>query len=553
MMQMSPNAGGVENGARDRLHLLQRVHPIFHQYLPTIQDVENGRFGSSFDADLADDVTILRSDFKSLPYKLRYVDLEQITSDAELKHITKAFDSVLRLFEESVLDGVTSEDIRSSEAEWTDDDEDYLTATRSNSARLFRILEEWKNDLSDHYCSVGWACFQFEELIEKFDHPEIGKSSKDLAILYKCILNPLFRRLVSDFGEADNLFQGVSALSVPTRQKRPTRLERLVLYDDQESSQPDKKSGYADELVKSLNDGFLGDIRALRSNFEANGLAETMTGKQVPRKIRIAVLDTGIDRKDKMIKAAMGRKIVETRSFVDDDCEDTYGHGTHVTRLLIAMAPSAEIYVAKITDNKHVDPEDMGRIAEAINYAVETWDVDIISMSFGFEIENPDIDDAIDDAFKADKLMFVAASNEGGNRGRSRLARSSSVICIHACDGKGNKGDMSPSPEKQTQNFTTLGVAVKSVWKGKTVYKSGTSFATPVAAAMTACVLEFANFKCDLTKRQRKKLYKREGMINVLGAMSIERDDYDYVQPEHLWDGKTESDIVGDIMRIVNK
>jgi hypothetical protein len=182
---------------------------------------------------------------------------------------------------------------------------------------------------------------------------------------------------------------------------------------------------------------------------------------------------------------------------------------------------------------------------------VEEWDVDIISMSFGFEHQNKAIDDAIERAFKADKLMFAAASNEGGNKGRSRPGRNPNVICVHACDGKGNKGDMSPSPMKRKDNFTTLGVAVSSRWKKQTVYKSGTSFATPVAAAIAAGVLEFANFKCQLSEEDKQLLYKRDGMLEVFRAMSTERDGYDYVQPGHLWDGKDEDELAKTIRDIL--
>jgi hypothetical protein len=35
--------------------------------------------------------------------------------------------------------------------------------------------------------------------------------------------------------------------------------------------------------------------------------------------------------------------------------QDTYGHGTHVTRLLLKTAPLAEIYVAKISEEKNLD------------------------------------------------------------------------------------------------------------------------------------------------------------------------------------------------------
>jgi len=173
-------------------------------------------------------------------------------------------------------------------------------------------------------------------------------------------------------------------------------------------------------------------------------------------------------------------------------------------------------------------------------------------MSFGFEDQNRDINAAIVRAFKADKLLFAAASNDGGNKPRSRPARSDKVICIHACDGKGNKGGMSPSPEENSLNFTTLGVAVKSRWKKKTVYKSGTSFATPVAAATAASVLEFANFKCNLSEEDRANLYKREGLLKVFQAMSTKRDGYDYVNPGHMWDGKSDEDVIRSIQDILD-
>lgn len=131
------------------------------------------------------------------------------------------------------------------------------------------------------------------------------------------------------------------------------------------ANDPSGRSEYADELMRTLEDGFLYDIKALRQNSPPIGLAERLKGIQTPEKIRIAVLDTGIDPTDMMIKPAMSR-IIDKRSWVGspESYMDKYGHGTHVTRLLLKMAPAAEIYVAKITDNKSVDPQDMSRIAE---------------------------------------------------------------------------------------------------------------------------------------------------------------------------------------------
>ncbi|RFU75778.1 hypothetical protein TARUN_6537 [Trichoderma arundinaceum] len=431
-------------------------------------------------------------------------------------------------------------------AEWTDDDKDYETGTKSNVTRLCRILRDWKGELTDSYREVGSTCSRFEYLMENFDdpiegfyHTNIDHDQRSLAILYKRIVNPLYQQLVSDFGIAERLFEGISSLSVPVRQKRVPTTGTLVLYDDVESIAPDNKSRYAEDLIKILDDGFLQNIKSLRTNLPPQGLAEKLKGIKTSERIRIAVLDTGIDMNDTMVKPAIKSRIKDMRSWVpsNDSCDDIFGHGTHVTRLLLRMAPAAEIYVAKITDNNTVHAENMTRIAEAINWALDKWNVHIISMSFGFESKNSAIDDAIDRAFKADKLMFAAASNEGGNkRKRCRPGRDSRVICIHACDGKGNKGDMNPSPEKKKDNFTALGVAVKSQWKRQVVYKSGTSFATPVAAAFAADILEFANLRCSLSYDQKKLLHRRDGMLAVFHAMSIERDGYDYLHPEHLWD-----------------
>ncbi len=100
-------------------------------------------------------------------------------------------------------------------------------------------------------------------------------------------------------------------------------------------------------------------------------------------------------------------------------------------------------------------------------------------------------------------------------------------------------------------NFTTLGVAIKSRWKKSVVYKSGTSFATPMAVAFAANILEFANFRCSLPEGHRQLLYKHEGMSAVFSAMSTERDGYNYVQPEHLCGGKEDDELARSIRDIL--
>ena len=174
--------------------------------------------------------------------------------------------------------------------------------------------------------------------------------------------------------------------------------------------------------------------------------------------------------------------------------------------------------------------------AQAIDWAVDECDAHIISMSFGFEDVNELIDDPIERALKADRLIFAAASNNGGISGRARPARRSDVICVHASDGKGNKGSMNPTPMDNTSNFATFGVAVPSQWRGNKVWKSGTSFATPIAAGFAADVLEFANHKCaKLNRRAQRRLRKQEGMEAIFRKMAQKRDGYDFIHPVRLW------------------
>lgn len=118
------------------------------------------------------------------------------------------------------------------------------------------------------------------------------------------------------------------------------------------------------------------------------------------RRIRIALLDTGIDETDSFISGKLDDIMTERRkqyekrvrtkrnegqstrqrlpplkdfspvagkwNFVDvnkkKDTPDSTGHGTHVAGLLLSVAPDADIYVAKISDDLHF--QDPGPVVE---------------------------------------------------------------------------------------------------------------------------------------------------------------------------------------------
>jgi len=74
-------------------------------------------------------------------------------------------------------------------------------------------------------------------------------------------------------------------------------------------------------------------------------------------RVRIAILDTGIDPQDEFLSGCRDR-IKGYRSWVDDaedgdtNILDEFGHGTHSCALLCTAAPEADICIGRISKKK---------------------------------------------------------------------------------------------------------------------------------------------------------------------------------------------------------
>lgn len=109
-------------------------------------------------------------------------------------------------------------------------------------------------------------------------------------------------------------------------------------------------------------DPFFRKIKALQSDISL--------AHPTHERIRIAVLDSGVSETDSMIRRAIRSGQINaqrSKSFVGSPAEwqqDTFGHGTHITRLLLKTARAAEIYVGKICTGKVMNNESMPAIAK---------------------------------------------------------------------------------------------------------------------------------------------------------------------------------------------
>lgn len=196
--------------------------------------------------------------------------------------------------------------------------------------------------------------------------------------------------------------------------------------------------------------------------------------------------------------------------------------------------------------------------SQAISYAVETWAVDIISMSFGYEAEVEVIEKALKIADDNNVLLIAAASNVGGNTALAQRwpGTRDNVMSVYAAEGKGLQYADNPPPRPNAYNFSTLGVMVP-VWSvpdesgdSPGIYCTGTSYATPIAAAIAASVLEFirrteSDYINQFPEYRRERLQTRvniakhtvsraSGMSKVFKLMVEKKGDYDYVQPANL-------------------
>ncbi|OQN97424.1 hypothetical protein B0A48_16583 [Cryoendolithus antarcticus] len=280
--------------------------------------------------------------------------------------------------------------------------------------------------------------------------------------------------------------------------------------------------------------------------------------------VRIAVIDTGL-KLSADSHALHYERIAECRSWVTAGAtdptsadghifaadEDEDGHGTHITSTILDITAEAEsyIYVARVVRLRDqagtMQPETEEAIAKAIEYAVETWGVSIISLSLGTSHVVSRIERAIESAQAKKVLIFASASNFGGNQGRSWPAKRRDVFCVHGTDALGNSYERNPSALPGESNFAVLGVDVQAEWlpnsNGNTqlMRQTGTSFATPIAAGIAALVISLMRNWQEAYVHWRVEQAQRHGQR---GSYESERQSYAHKL------ARLQS--VGDMMRI---
>ncbi|CEJ93523.1 hypothetical protein VHEMI09104 [[Torrubiella] hemipterigena] len=257
--------------------------------------------------------------------------------------------------------------------------------------------------------------------------------------------------------------------------------------------------------------------------------------------VKIAVLDTGLQLTECLQESykAEGRLAAAMSFCQDPDWDvDHDGHGTCVAKLVLDVASRVKLHVAKVIQhrsdlaNPKVVEDVYKNIANAIEHATNTWNVDIIIMSYGFEKPVPTINAAMERAIHSDcsPLFFAATQNSGAHVGMAWPAREPFVFGISSTDGLGAPSPFNPEENYSHPIFYAFGedVQIKGIHPNvsaeSTTFVSGTSFATPIAAALAANVLAYARL-ADLAASERgetqywdvpRALRRMNGMLKVM-------------------------------------
>ncbi|TKA30231.1 hypothetical protein B0A54_15425 [Friedmanniomyces endolithicus] len=254
---------------------------------------------------------------------------------------------------------------------------------------------------------------------------------------------------------------------------------------------------------------------------------------------KIAILDTGYDP-DSLFFASLPRqkRIKGWKDFVDGSAaQDMDGHGTHVLSTAMKIAPYADVYVARVTKDDADFTQSRERIAQAVRWAVKEMGVDIVSMSFGWpkEDKSRSISQTIETASTERDgrvLFFAAASNSGGDYAEWFPASHDFVNAIRATTSEGSFDTFNAPPNFSGADVIgTLGVDVLGASRDPENPErsdSGTSFATPIAAAIAALVLDAAKINAQASGGQLNKdtydtLRTRQGMRKMFFAESMSR------------------------------
>lgn len=228
--------------------------------------------------------------------------------------------------------------------------------------------------------------------------------------------------------------------------------------------------------------------------------AEAMWKISTGKGVKVAVLDTGVNPDTPSLKdQVLADEVPKGVSY--KATEDYNGHGTSMAELIAGtgaggglqgLAPGARIVPYRVLSKglSSTVKKETPSVADAIKAAADS-DAQIISMSIGSDIIDPDVEKVVKYAHSKGKLMFAATGNDAESKNFIGYpAAYPYVVGVAAADDKGKVGGFS-----EFGNYVDLAAPGLNVpyWCDATFRSycnqgDGTSMATAIASASAALI-----------------------------------------------------------------
>lgn len=290
-------------------------------------------------------------------------------------------------------------------------------------------------------------------------------------------------------------------------------------------------------------------IKALEFNGEVQAIGQTIPwgieriqatdahqGKYTGAGVKVAVLDTGIDKNHEDLNVKGGYSVF-TDSANSDPFYDGNGHGTHVAGTVAALnnnvgvvgvAYDVDLYAVKVLNNS--GSGSYAGIAQGIEWAINN-NMNIINMSLGGSQSSSILEAWCNLANDSGLLLVAAAGNSGRVNGRGDTvgypAKYASVMAVAATDSSNKRASFSSTGPAVEIAAPGVGILSTIPNNGYASY-NGTSMASPHVAG-AAALLWASN--PNLTNQQvRQKLkdtalplgdsnHFGAGLVQVLNAI----------------------------------
>jgi hypothetical protein len=257
------------------------------------------------------------------------------------------------------------------------------------------------------------------------------------------------------------------------------------------------------DVLSAMSDGYNDPYYSEEVYFEQMGIKDYIDTYNPSGKVRIAVVDTGVNRSH----VAFTNADIETGyNYVTNstDTTDNYGHGTMVTGVIVSgandgiggagIAPNATIVpLVSMTKVNGVAYGTAATLVKALEAAVNDYSCKIISSSLGTTGESQVINAAVSYAVSKGAIVIASAGNDGASSNTSTAAAynypasSPYAISVGATDANMNRASYSQKNDRV--DVATFGgklhLPSNTSLSGYS-QTQGTSFSAPAVTGVTA-------------------------------------------------------------------